>query len=386
MKILFLNHNVAWSGTFFRAYHLGRELVQRGHDVTLVTTHRSRRFGAERVEKGGVTIIYSPDLAWGPARNGWDPSNALRRAWSLRSFDCEVVHAFDSRPAVIIPALTVRRRSGATLVMDWADWWGRGGTTEERSGWLVRTLFGPVETWFEEAFRNDADGTTVISRALGERAAWLGVRPERILRLPNGCDPTGIQPGSRERHRLRLGLDPASRILLHVGVLFRGDADLLFDMFRVAHSREPHLRLVMVGKPRVRVPADLRGSGAVRLTGFVELEGLQAWLAAADLCVIPLRDTLANRGRWPSKINDYFAAGRPTLMPSVGDAAAVVEEYAAGWTAAPDARSLADRCLEVIGNRDLLAEAGRRARSVAEGVLSWPRLADQVLTFYSSLL
>jgi len=32
-----LNHNVAWRSTFFRAFFFARELVDRGHEVTLAT-------------------------------------------------------------------------------------------------------------------------------------------------------------------------------------------------------------------------------------------------------------------------------------------------------------------------------------------------------------
>ena len=152
MRILYLNHNIAWTGTFFRAFHPGRHLVARGHDVTLVTTHASHRLGFATAVNDGLKIVYAPDLLWGPARQGWDFYNALRRLGHLGADRWDLIHAFDARPVVSIPALRLSRGGRATLVMDWADWWGRGGTIEERSGWPVRTLFGPMETWFEEAF------------------------------------------------------------------------------------------------------------------------------------------------------------------------------------------------------------------------------------------
>ncbi|HSH46380.1 MAG TPA: glycosyltransferase, partial [Longimicrobiales bacterium] len=153
MRLLFLNHNVAFQGTFFRAHQLARELTGRGHEVTLVTTSRRARLRGRWREVHGVSVYEAPDLLFGPGRTGWDAWNAVRRVLALRRRRFDVVHAFDGRPVVIGPALEVRRRTGARLVMDWADWWGRGGRIEERSGAVVRTLVGPVETWFEEAFR-----------------------------------------------------------------------------------------------------------------------------------------------------------------------------------------------------------------------------------------
>ena len=192
MRMLYLNHNVSGSGTFRRAFNLGREMVGRGHDVTVVTTSRSARVRALWTELEGVRVLEAPDLMWGPGRTGWDPYNVVRRIGVLAGTPFDLVHAFDCRPAVIFPALAVAR-SGAALFIDWADWWGRGGTIEERSGWVVRTFFGPIETWFEESFRTRAAGATVISTALRERCIALGVPAERVLHLPDGSRPRGEQ-------------------------------------------------------------------------------------------------------------------------------------------------------------------------------------------------
>ena len=102
----------------------------------------------------GVEVVEAPDLLTGRARTGWDPWNTWRRALGLRTRSFDLVHAFDSRPVVIYPALLLQRWTGAALFMDWADWWGRGGWIHDRSGWFVRTFFGPFETWQEEAFRS----------------------------------------------------------------------------------------------------------------------------------------------------------------------------------------------------------------------------------------
>jgi glycosyltransferase involved in cell wall biosynthesis len=381
LRILYLNHNPAGVGTWQRASHFGRAMARRGHEVTLLTTHPRLRVGFETVTEGSYTEVRAPDMLTGAARSGWDPSNVFRRMLWLRGKDAELVHAFDSRPVVIGPALRVVRRSGATLFMDWADWWGRGGRIGERSGWWVRTFFGPVETWFEEGFRTRAQGTTTTSAALATRAAGLGVDQSRIWTLPNGCDLPA--PGAaRDAARAQLGFPSDAPLVLHAGVLTPADMAQLTGAIHLLAESLPEVRLVLVGNHKAPVPTDSLRSGRVRAVGFVPAEQLKLWLAAADLCVVPLTDTPNNRGRWPGRLNDYLSAGRSVVMPRVGDAAELVESHGAGWTSDANPASMARFMLRALRDPAARMVAEGRARALAAGALAWPVLAERLEAAY----
>jgi glycosyltransferase involved in cell wall biosynthesis len=141
-----------------------------------------------------------------------------------------------------------------------------------------------------------------------------------------------------------------------------------------------------VGNHTAAVPEDALSSGRVRVVGFVSSEALGLWLAAADLCVVPLTDTPNNRGRWPGRLNDYLAAGRPTVMPAVGDAAALLDAEGAGWTCRPDPESLARSLLAALRDPEGRRWAGERARAVASGPLAWSALAARLEAAYNSVL
>jgi glycosyltransferase involved in cell wall biosynthesis len=383
MRLLYLNHNVSGSGTFRRAFNLGREMVRRGHEVTVVTTSRSARVRASWTEREGVRVLEAPDLLWGPGRTGWDPYNVVRRMGVLAGSSYDLVHAFDCRPAVIFPALAAAR-AGASLFIDWADWWGRGGTIEERSGWVVRTFFGPIETWFEESFRTRAAGATVISSALRERCIALGVPAEGILHLPDGSGSRQEPRVDRAHARTALGLD-GGPLLVHVGTAHPGDAALMFEALRRARREEPRLRLVLAGMFRGTAPADLLAAGAVQPTGFLSTDALHLWLAAADACVVALRDNIANRGRWPSKVNEYLAAGRATVMTDVSDFAVRVRASGAGRVSPPDADALAAAMVETVRDAAGRAAAERNALELA-ATLAWGGLAERLDGFYTEVL
>lgn len=378
MKLLYLNHNVAGSGTYQRAFNLAREMRARGHDVTLVTTSRELRLNAREHVLSGVHVIEAPDLLVGRARNGWDGWNASWRTRRLAHEHFDLVHAFDCRPAVIVPALAQTQRNRAALFLDWADWWGRGGTIQERSGWAVRTFFGPVETWFEEHFRTRAMANTTISEPLRERCIALGVAPERVIALPNGCTPPAPARDRAEARRvLRFGDEP---VALHLGVMQRADAAFLLSAFRALREHAPRVRLVLLGRCNAAVPHDLRR--AVTVTGYVDNDTLATWLAAADIGVIPLRDTLASRARWPGKINEYFSAGLPVVLPGVGAAAAYVRTHGTGITCAAEPAAFAAAMATALQDESARARMAKAARALATGDLAWPRLAQRLDEFY----
>lgn len=383
-NMLFLVHNVAWTGggTFYRALHLGRHLVQRRHAVTLLATSPGNRLRFSSSVVDGVTVVESPDLFIGRFRSGWDIWNAAMRMFWLVSRRFELVHAFESRPVVIFPAL-LAQRMGATLIMDWCDWFGRGGAIEERASWVLRHLFGPIETLFEERFRPQADGITVINPQLQERALKLGIPQDRILMFPNGSDINMIQTLDKTWAREQLGFPQDKFIIGYLGQAFPQDAMLLASSFDLLNENSEHNLLMLIGNHRTDISSFTNSKDDVIETGFLSSKQLSLYLGACDLFWLPLRDTLANRGRWPSKINDYLAAGRPIVATSVGSLVPLFNEHEIGLLAAPIPQDIVQKTLTLRNNAELRERCGRVAREVAETEYAWSKLAELVDQFYA---
>jgi glycosyltransferase involved in cell wall biosynthesis len=299
----------------------------------------------------------------------------LREGWDLR-------HGWDSRPVVILPALAARSRSGAPLVIDWADWWGRGGTQAEREGGLAKRLYAPIETYFEEAFRTRADGTTVISEALAGRARALGVAAGTIHRLPQGCDPSAAMVTDRAAARARLGVPLSEPMFVSVGRLLPADGQLLFEAMDYVLRERPDARLVLIGRHGAKIPGALVRSGRVVESGFVTDELLRQNMSACDALVVALADTIASWARWPSKVNPFLASGRAVVVTRVGDLPALLEREGAAFVAAPEPRALAEATIAAASERDRRSNHEQRALELARGRLAWPVIIDDLLAFY----
>jgi glycosyltransferase involved in cell wall biosynthesis len=386
LRILMITLNSMWRGTFYRALHFARHLVQQGHTVTLLALSHQERWRFHTRDMDGVTLVETPDLLCGKLRSGWDLWDALARISWLRGHNFDLVHAIEARPIVIIPSLYMQRWRRVPLVLDWCDWFGAGGSVEERPNWLLRTVLRPVETFFEETFRTWADGTIVINTVLRQRAIDLGVPSETILLLPNGCDFQRLLVLDRDEARRALGLPLDRPLIGYIGAIFQRDAQLMACAFDLIKSALPRSMLAVIGYCNVDVAALVADPEAVIRTGFVSYEDMNRYLAACDLCWLPLRDTGANRGRWPGKLNDYMAAGRPVVATAVGDVATLLREHEIGLLAKDVPKDLAHQALKLLTDPERCAYLGRNARCVAEEVFDWALLSERLESFYDNVL
>jgi glycosyltransferase involved in cell wall biosynthesis len=387
LRVALIVFNQPERGTYFRAYHIGRELARRGHSCTLVFTAPSarRHFELRFEAQGRLALVAAPDLLSGSLRSGWDPWAALARALWLRGSSYDLVHAFECRPTVIAPALATAAR-GTPLVIDWCDWFGRGGSVEERPPGLARTALRPVETFFEEHFRTRAAATTVINNTLRQKAEKLGVLPESISLIPNGCDaPDDSLLTPQATARAAMGLPAGAPIVGYAGAIFPRDARLMAAAFDRVHAARPDARLLVLGYTNVPIEQLVARPEAVLRSGPLSAADLRLGLRACDLGWVPLSDTGANRGRWPLKISTYMELGLPMVTTAIGDLPAFFSRYPCGVAATPTAEAFADATLALLADKQLRDELGATGRQLATGELSWARVSDEVERLYLRL-
>jgi glycosyltransferase involved in cell wall biosynthesis len=385
MKVLMLAFNQVYQGTYWRAFCLARELVNRGNQATLITTSRKNHLKPVTCMEEGVELVQMPDLLPRSLRSGWDVWNILNRLAWLRGRRFDIVHAFESRPTVIYPALFVHNQ-GIPLVMDWADWFGKGGSVEERKNPIVRSVLRPVETYYENHFRTRADGTTVICSALHDKAVNLGVAEDSILCLRNGADITKREliPVAKARAAVELPLD--APIIGYVGSIFAKDAHLMVDAFENVLKCLPQAQLVIAGYCPYDVRSAVSRPENVTQTGFLDNRDLNLYLSACDLFWLPLSDSNANRGRFPYKLTDYMALGRPVVATAVGDIPNVFDNEGIGLLSPDTAPIFAERTLNLLGDPARMQEMGRRARKLAETRYSWQEITLDLEAFYKKIL
>jgi glycosyltransferase involved in cell wall biosynthesis len=380
IRLLMLTHGP-------RATEFARQLAPMGYDVTVVTISPSNRFRGSTRREGNVLTIQAPDLLWGRMRTGWDPWDTLYRILRTARQKFDLIMSIDPRPVSIIPALVAKYANQVPLVVDWGDWWGHGGTTFERSvglSHLADCLFSPVETFFEEAFARRVDHYVVLSSALRQRAIGLGVQPNRISRVLPGVELDKVWPRDKLAARKALGIDPDEWVFGYVGKIFPRDAGFLVNAFARLRKLHPKSRLIVVSsfKSKLRQETDWTN---IHETGWLPFDDLQVHVAACDAMWLPLCDSIANRGRWPWKVCDYLAAGKPVVATTVGDVAGLFTDGAFGVLSRDEPGEFANAAASLMNNLNR-EQMGIRARAYAEKNLSWNTQAGLLHSVFEKTL
>lgn len=382
LRILMLNHNLSGEGSFYRCWHLAGRLSSRGMSVTLMTVSPTRRVSPHLETKDGVSILETPNLlnlVYGVG-SGYGVLGIPYRLFASLRGRFDVVHAFDHRPNVALPSLVYRRLRKVPLVADWADWWGYtsdGSGLQENRAWPIIRL----ENALEEYVHTTADYVTTISSGLRNRALALGIPPNRVRWIPSGAPCDEIRPLDQESCRRHLGISVSHFLLGYVGSGV-GDLEIVLPVLRRLQKSDPGIRLAVIGPADIfRTLARPEMHGGVIFFDRVPFLDLPTYLGACDAFLLPLRNTVFNRTRWPNKFGDYLAAGRPILCSDVGDAARIVRSQGCGvvWKDLEELHSGVD---EIRHDKDLADVMGGRARETAESRVNWDDLAGDFAALY----
>lgn len=371
-----------------RAFFIARALVQCGHQVTILMPPYDNPADSGRVwEQDGVRLenmVLRRNDAW---HQLIVPLCMARRAVQL---DPEVFHVFKPIGYSGLAGMWLRRFSRRPLVLDTDDWEGRGGWADVNPyPALWKWLFDRQERWLVR----HADAITVVSRTLQTQVWGWGVDPARVIYLPNGPDPRlRDRPEATEAQkaevRARLGVGEAP-FALYLGHIPHGsDLDLALAAWGRVAERLPEARLVIAGTgdglPVLQARAQALGLGdRVLFPGWVDRDLAPVYVAAANVIVNPLRDTLINRAKCAAKVVSAMALGKAVITSRLGENLEYIEPGRSGWLTEPgDADDLARALITLLSDRNLAAELGRQARQRLWERFDWQARVGEVERAY----
>jgi glycosyltransferase involved in cell wall biosynthesis len=233
-----------------------------------------------------------------------------------------------------------------------------------------------------EAFVGGSAGVTVVIERL------LELKPEHVpgaIVWP-GFDESVLSP-TRAREDVRRDLDVEERdvVLVYTGNIHETNLDAMRELYLgVARLRESGVPAVLVRTGWSFVPdAFLPPLGeGIRDLGWVARRHIPDLLHAADVLVQPGSPGGFDDYRFPSKLPEFFASGRPVVLPRTNLGLHLRDGAEALLLDRGDAVEIAEKVALLAASPKLSAELGEGGHAVAMRELRWSKSVDQVVDLY----
>jgi glycosyltransferase involved in cell wall biosynthesis len=196
-----------------------------------------------------------------------------------------------------------------------------------------------------------ADQVVVVSEGFRDNLIERGVPAGKVHTIRNGVDLTRFDPGTPADPavRARLGAGPGDCLVLYLGT----------------HGISQGLPAV-ADEHRLATRVAELGLDNVTLAPSVPSAEVPALLAAADVCLVPLRQVPLFATFIPSKMFEFLAAGKPVIGSMTGEAAQILA--GAGGTVVPpeDSQALAAAIRALAADPEQRRVMGRAGRAFVE--------------------
>lgn len=395
MRVLYLHQFFATpecaAGT--RSYEFGRALVERGHQVDLITgtsglepwLGSSVHDRPQTLERDGITLhtvldryTQSESIRVRLAGFARYVAAAIRKGRSLGPFD--VVLATSPPLPIAAGGAALARLHGAPFVFEVRDLWPEslvafGDLSRSNPGILAAQVM-------EAAAYRSADRIIATTPGCKRRMIGQGVDADRIDVVVLGADPDIFSPGCGDgSFRAAHGLEDRFIALFPGAHGIANGLDKVIDAARVLQDRDSDVTIVLIGRGQLK-PALMEQARGLGLTNVLFLDPvpkteLAGIIDEADVGLAVLKDCSLLDSILSNKLFDFMAAGKPVVANLPGDMRRILEEEGAGRYA-PDMspEGFADTLMDLAGlPKDELRAMGARGRALAEGRYARKNLA-----------
>lgn len=383
-NILFALYGDFFANSALHVTALANELIALGYDCVVAVPSHKETLGA--LPRAGFVALNFAELPRLPAcfKDGRGPC---------------LVHAWTTRENVRQFASAVAARHGSAILVHLED--NEQEILETRLGRPFAELAALPDAELDPlipptlshprraaGFLRAAAGVTVIVDRLREQVP--AGRPCRVI-WP-AADSANFFPRPRDdAMRRQLGYRPDDILLFYHGNTHTSNAAemrSLYEAVALLNRRHRPTQLIRTGRD---FPGFLPEGDAwirphlVHLGHIGRARLLPTLMATADYFVQPGAPGTFNDYRFPSKLPEFFALGRPVILPHANLGQLVRHGEQAWVLPDADARGIADAIETLHDDPALRQRLSEGAVAFARDNFSWPRSAGQLLEFYRSV-
>ena len=383
MRVLFVNYEDFRSNSAIHIVNLAEQLAELDVSSSICVPSRP----------GSVSVLREvrlPVITYSDARRG--------RFGLPEGAQPDLIHAWTPRERVRLLTEEVCATYGVPYVVHLED--NEDVITADQLGVPLEALLLISEAEFEaripetishphraREFLANAIGISLIVDRLGEFVP--GGVPALVI--PPAFEEALFSPSPpSEDLRIRLGIRQEEFVVVYAGNVHPTNAAEVRSLYlaiALVNRRGIPVRLVRLGRDYCtfldREEAIVEPH-VVRVTLRPRSE-LPSYYALADVFVQPGQPGEFNDYRVPSKLPEFFAMGRPVILPRTNVGLLARDNEECVLLDEGDALDIAQKLERLLSDSELRNRIGRRARQFAEEHFSWRRSATQLKTFYQQV-
>ena len=384
-----------------RSYELARELLSKGHKVTLVCMSLGEDLGLggkpdDFIRKGvvdGIDIIQL-NLAY----NNYQ--RLLKRFWLFivyavcsifyaLTIDCDIIFATSTPLSAGIPGIFARYLRRKPFVFEVRDLWPE---LPRAMGIITNPLVLGCMSLLEIMSYRAASACVALSPGIKEGILRRSPAGREVTLIPNGCDLDIFVPGNRAELDLP-GVEPTDCVAVFTGAhgIANGLHAVLDAALLLKARGRKDIKLFFVGdgrlKPALVERAQREGLDNCHFLKPVPKVQLGKIISCADVGLMILDNIPAfYYGTSPNKFFDYIASGLPVLNNYPGWLADMIKEHRCGLAVPPgDPQAFADALCWFADHPEKRPEFRKNARTLAEREFDRNHLAAKFVSFLEKI-
>lgn len=336
-RILFSHYSLVDGGDacgFTRSIALAIGLANLGHDITFITMQRNTyKFPFKIYNRGNVKVYaFFEIFPYRFRKSGIGPISTFLKCIFILFKKFDIVHSdMGHRPASGLPCLLHRYLFKSIYISEWWEYFGIGGIYDDMPKWHKETI-GRFDNIFEIKNKLCADGVVAISHELVRKAVNHGVKINNITILNGGSDTEKILfYESNNNYKKIFNLD---KNLSWIGLVG-------FNKTEIENQNIILKAIVKINSDEEKIGIFTTGSilsydeiielgfttRLFRQFGWIDYSEYSKLLSCADAFSIVLKNNLRNNARYPNKLGDYIAAGKPIIANPVGEVKYYIDKY-----------------------------------------------------------
>lgn len=359
-------------GIGFYCTNLSRELVKRGHTVTLVTRGGSRT--VERVHPEGYRIIQGAFFPVFPVHvhlHGKLIEGIIKKLEPA----ADVFHLHSP----LVPGIKTQKPVVCTVHTPMK--------TDTRALELVGPLAylaraqAPVSVSLEQALLRRAGRIAAVAHSVAGELAEYGIDPAQVAVLGNGTDDCFFTPTPRKESDAPARILYAGRLAHRKGLL-----DLL-EAFRLIVEQHPGATLQLAGDGPLLAELQTRArryglTQQVAFLGHIETrDALRTLYREAAVYVQP-----SHYEGLPTSVLEAMSCAAPVVATGVSGHLDVIEAGRNGLLVPPKApEHLAQAVTQLLRCPPQARALGVAARETVQARYTWPQIAGRYLEVYASV-